>query len=132
MKNNPLTFILLSDPVFCPALLPSEIAFKVRERLCWQPSDVPYTTDLSTEHGFTENQISLINEQLSMVDEERLECLRRAPFKTAERCLLVAQLFGDKSEIDLWTVALYYLQVTKAKINCRCVEFSSIFEVSFR
>lgn len=102
-----------TEPVFCPALLPSEVAFKVRERLCWQPPDTPYTTDLTVEHGFTENQVSLINKQLLMVDEERLECLRKPSFKTVERCLIVAQLFGDETEIDLWTVAMYYLQISQ-------------------
>lgn len=52
-----------------------------------------------------------------MVDEDRLECLKKPRFKTAERCLVVAQLFGDEREIDLWTVALYYLQISKAKAS---------------
>lgn len=118
-NNNYNNNIQLSDTVYCPALLPSEVAFKVRERLCWQPADIPYTTELSIEHGFTDNQVSLINEQLYMVDEEQLECLRKPQFKTAERCLIVAQLFGDQTEIDLWTVVLYYLQVSKSKANLK-------------
>ncbi|KAK6635197.1 hypothetical protein RUM44_000448 [Polyplax serrata] len=116
-SSSPLTDYVFQDPVFCPALLPSEVAYKVRERLCWQPADIPYTTDLTLEHGFTENQVALINAQLGMVDEDRLECLKKPRFKTAERCLVVAQLFGDEREIDLWTVALYYLQISKAKAS---------------
>lgn len=111
----------ISVPVYCLALLPTEVAFKLRERLCWQPPDAPYTTELTTDHGFTENQVHLINEQLSMINEDQLECLKNPQFETAERCLIVAQLFGDQTEIDLWTVVLYYLQVSKAKTNSRYV-----------
>lgn len=116
-SSSPIVDYEFQDPVYCPALLPSEVAFRLRERLSWQPSDTPYTIELTTDHGFTENQLALILEQLSMVNEERLECLKNPAMKTAERCLIVAQLFGDQIEIDFWTVAMYYLQVSKAKVN---------------
>lgn len=112
-----ITLISIPDAVFCPALLSSDVAFKLRERLSWQPMDTPYTTELTIDHGFTENQVALIQEQMAMVEEERLECLRNPYWKTAERSLIVAQLFGDQVEIDFWTIAMYYLQVTKARLN---------------
>jgi len=107
----------ISDPIYCPALLPTEVAYKLRERLCWQPSDSPYTLELTEEHGFTTKQLERVTDVLSMADPSLLACLKAPPFGTAQRCLLVARLFGDSNEVDFWTVALYFLQVYRAKLS---------------
>lgn len=52
-----------------------------------------------------------------MVDPGLIASLQSPLFGTAQRCLLVARLFGDLVEVDFWTVALYYLQVAKGKTN---------------
>lgn len=93
------------------------MAFKLRERLCWQPADSPYTLDLQEEHGFTAGQLARIQEALSMVDQGLIASLQSPLLGTAQRCLLVARLFGDSIEVDFWTVALYFLQVSKGKLN---------------
>lgn len=62
---------------------------------------------------------AVIQEQLSMIDDKDLEYLKNTPLGTAERSLITAQLFGDVSEVDFWTVALYYLQVTKLETKNR-------------
>lgn len=62
---------------------------------------------------------AVVKEQLDMVDEEQLEYLQLCPLGTAERCLIAAQLFGEQAEIDFWTVALYYLQVSKLEMRNR-------------
>lgn len=102
--------------MYCPALLPPEAAFKFRERLCWQPADAPYTLQLSEELGFSAAQLARLHEALNMVDPAMLASLRSPPLRTAQRCLLVARFFGDLVEVDFWTVALYYLQVSRGRL----------------
>lgn len=61
----------------------------------------------------------VMKEQLDLMDEEKLEYLRLCPLGTAERSLVVSQLFGEEAEVDFWTVALYYLQVSKLETRNR-------------
>jgi len=61
-----------------------------------------------------------VKEQLDQVDEEQLHYLQCCPQGTAERSLIAAQLLGEQSEIDFWTVALYYLQASKLEARNRC------------
>jgi hypothetical protein len=60
-----------------------------------------------------------VKEQLELMDEEQLEYLQQCPLGTAERSLIVAQLFGEQAEVDFWTVALYYLQASKLEARNR-------------
>jgi hypothetical protein len=62
----------------------------------------------------------VVKQQLDLMDEEQLQYLQCCPLGTAERSLIAAQLFGEQSEIDFWTVALYYLQASKLEARSRC------------
>lgn len=62
----------------------------------------------------------VVKEHLDLVDDEQLQYLQCCPQGTAERSLIAAQLFGEQSEIDFWTVALYYLQASKLEARNRC------------
>jgi hypothetical protein len=61
----------------------------------------------------------VVREQLELMDEEQLQYLQQCPLGTAERSLIAAQLFGEQFEVDFWTVALYYLQVSKLETRNR-------------
>lgn len=57
-----------------------------------------------------------IQDQLYQMDGTAL-CLlstEGAMMGVAERCLLLARLFGEQFDVDFWTIALYYLRVAQA------------------
>lgn len=115
-SSSPLIDYEFEENVYCLSLLPIRVAHNLKLLLAsqfWKE----YGVDFTTEDGFKEQELTSVFEQLSMVDVQRLEYMKFCPLGTAERCLLVAQLFGDLAEVDFWTVALYYLQVTKIEMK---------------
>ncbi|GLH00339.1 Uncharacterized protein GBIM_06748 [Gryllus bimaculatus] len=101
------------EPIFCPALLPSKAACVLQLLVSTQFWKDHYSLAFSTDDGFSEGELQAVNEQLSMLDSEQLDYLQNCPLGTAERSLIAARLYGNQSEIDFWTVALYYLQTAE-------------------
>uniref|UniRef100_A0A7N4PHD6 WD repeat-containing protein 11 n=1 Tax=Sarcophilus harrisii TaxID=9305 RepID=A0A7N4PHD6_SARHA len=79
----------LTEPVWCPYLLVPRAALALKAFLLHQPWNEQYSLDISH------------------VDLKRL--LLDPEFTILQRCLLVARLYGDESELHFWTVAAHYL-----------------------
>ena len=56
------------------------------------------------------NVLKPLQQQIDAIDASIKSYLPGCRFGTAERCLLVAQLFGDESASIFWLVALHYLE----------------------
>lgn len=120
---SPLMDYELQDPVFCPSLLPVSAVTNLQVLLSAQFWRDTYSLDFSTDDGFSEQELHVVKEHLELMDEEQLHYLQQCPLGTAERSLIAAQLFGEQSEVDFWTVALYYLQVSKLETrNSKAVD----------
>uniref|UniRef100_A0A6I8Q846 WD repeat-containing protein 11 n=1 Tax=Xenopus tropicalis TaxID=8364 RepID=A0A6I8Q846_XENTR len=101
----------LIDPVWCPYLLFPRAAFVLKAFLLHQPWAGKYSlaiTDLDyPEH---EDMKDLIQQQINSLSNDIKGLLLDPEFTLLQRCLLVARLYGDESELHFWTVAAHYLQ----------------------
>uniref|UniRef100_A0A4W3H4F0 WD repeat-containing protein 11 n=1 Tax=Callorhinchus milii TaxID=7868 RepID=A0A4W3H4F0_CALMI len=77
----------LADPLWCPYLLLPRCCLALKAFLLHQPWNEQYSLDI-------------IDMKSLFLDPE---------FHLLQRCLLVARLFGDESELHFWTVAAHYL-----------------------
>nr|CAD7258867.1 unnamed protein product [Timema shepardi] len=110
---SPIIDYEFQDPLFCHTMLPNVAIMNLQLQLSGQFWNDNYTLDFNMQHGFTLPHLQEVHEQLGMLEEEDLLYLQHCPLGTAERSLMAAQLLSDQSEVDFWTVALYYLQITK-------------------
>nr|CAD7432286.1 unnamed protein product [Timema monikensis] len=110
---SPIIDYEFQEPLFCHTMLPNVAIMNLQLQLSGQFWNDNYTLDFNMQHGFTLPHLQEVHEQLGMLEEEDLMYLQHCPLGTAERSLMAAQLLSDQSEVDFWTVALYYLQITK-------------------
>ena len=73
---------------------------------------------INSEAPEEENFIRAVNEQFNIMPQDVKSFLPICPYGTAQRCLVTARLFGDESEVDFWTVALFYLKSEKTRLTC--------------
>ncbi|XP_052100859.1 WD repeat-containing protein 11-like [Mytilus californianus] len=107
----------LPDNLFSPHILPSKGALLMKYFLHHQPWSDKYTFKIEAG-GLRDDDAKLvedINRQFSLIDRDLADYLPVCKFGVAERCLLVARLFGDESDVLFWTVAMNYL--CKEKIS---------------
>ncbi|CAH1783668.1 unnamed protein product [Owenia fusiformis] len=116
MKNSssPMEEYLLTEPLFSPHLLPPKVGLTLKYTLQHQPWNSKYTLQLSNLPEECKDMQALVNDQLALLESDVLDYLPHCQFGTAQRCLLVARLFGDESEMNFWTLALHYLRAEKA------------------
>ncbi|XP_050396083.2 WD repeat-containing protein 11 [Patella vulgata] len=103
----------LPEPLFCPHLVSSKSSQLLKCILQHQPWEETYNLmapSMREDDIETENTI---NKQLNLIDSSMTSYLPRTQFGTAERCLLIARIFGDESDLHFWTVALHYLRSEK-------------------
>ncbi|KAK7110591.1 WD repeat-containing protein 11-like [Littorina saxatilis] len=113
--TSPIENWQLAETVQCPYLLGSKAAVLVKCLLQHQPWLEGFTFSVD---GFREEDKELqkaVNAHLALLNSSMQTYLPKSQFGTAERCLTVARLFGDESEIHFWTVALHYLRTNKAR-----------------
>ncbi|XP_072280801.1 WD repeat-containing protein 11 [Pyxicephalus adspersus] len=104
----------LLDPVWCPYMLLPRASLVLKAFLLHQPWEQKYSLDIADviypEH---EDVTNLIQQQINSLTNDVKDLLLDPDFTLTQRCLLVARLYGDESELHFWTVASYYLQVHK-------------------
>ncbi|KFO66207.1 WD repeat-containing protein 11, partial [Corvus brachyrhynchos] len=84
----------LIEPVWCP----------------YQPWDEKYSLDImDIDYPENENIKNLLQEQLNSLSNDIKKLLLDPDFTLLQRCLLVARLYGDESELHFWTIAAHYL-----------------------
>lgn len=105
----------LSGPVFCPHLVPSRGSLLMKYMLQHQPWNEQYQTKLDSLREEDKSVQEIVNSQMELIDSDLMSYLPHCRFGVAERCLLVARLFGDESEVHFWTVALHYLRSQRVK-----------------
>ncbi|XP_060097494.1 WD repeat-containing protein 11 [Heteronotia binoei] len=100
----------LSEPVWCPYLLVPRASLALKAFLLHQPWNNKYTLDISNiNYPENENIKNLLQEQLYSLSNDIKKLLLDPEFTLLQRCLLVARLYGDESELHFWTVAAHYL-----------------------
>ncbi|KPP76937.1 hypothetical protein Z043_103676, partial [Scleropages formosus] len=101
----------LTDPVWCPYLLPPRAALTLKAFLLLQPWSGSFTMDI-TQVDYTEKEEikGLIQEQLNSLSNDIKSVLLDPELNLLQRCLFVTRLFGDESDLQFWTVAAHYLQ----------------------
>ncbi|OWF51700.1 WD repeat-containing protein 11-like isoform X2 [Mizuhopecten yessoensis] len=103
----------LPGQIWCPYMLSNKGSLLLKYVLQHQP----WNTDFSLQlEGMMEDDVDVqtaINKHLNLLDSGVTEYIGNCRFGTAERCLLVARLFGDESDLLFWTVALHYLKLEK-------------------
>lgn len=100
----------LMEPVWCPYLLVPRASLALKAFLLHQPWDGQYTLDISQVNYLENEEIkSLLQEQLNSLSNDIKKLLLDPDFTLLQRCLLVARLYGDESELHFWTVAAHYL-----------------------
>ncbi|XP_069609757.1 WD repeat-containing protein 11 isoform X3 [Ranitomeya imitator] len=102
----------LLDPVWCPYLLHPRASLVLKAFLLHQPWKEKCSLDISSvdypEHDDIKN---LIQQQINALPNDLKDLILDVEFSLLQRCLLVARLYGDESELHFWTVACHYLQV---------------------
>ncbi|XP_077991912.1 WD repeat-containing protein 11-like isoform X2 [Glandiceps talaboti] len=117
--SSPLEDLSISDPVFCPHLLPSKAALNMKYLLQHQPWNTEYQLHLDTlDLPDGDAIVAMVNEQIKVMPAEVRNFLPYCSNGVAQRCLLTARLFGDESESNFWTVAMYYLRMEQARQAC--------------
>ncbi|XP_054839038.1 WD repeat-containing protein 11 [Eublepharis macularius] len=100
----------LSEPVWCPYLLVPRASLALKAFLLHQPWNNKYSLDIShINYPENENIKNLLQEQLYSLSNDIKKLLLDPEFTLVQRCLLVARLYGDESELHFWTVAAHYL-----------------------
>ncbi|XP_077206059.1 WD repeat-containing protein 11 [Paroedura picta] len=100
----------LSEPVWCPYLLVPRASLALKAFLLHQPWNNKYSLDIShINYPENENIKNLLQEQLYSLSNDIKKLLLDPEFTLLQRCLLVARLYGDESELHFWTVAAHYL-----------------------
>ncbi|MEE6486633.1 hypothetical protein FKM82_014655 [Ascaphus truei] len=101
----------LIDPVWCPYLLLPRASLALKAFLLHQPWRDKCSLDISEidypEHEDTKN---LIQQQINSLSNDVKGLLLDPEFTLLQRCMLVARLYGDESELHFWTVASHYLE----------------------
>ncbi|XP_038613665.1 WD repeat-containing protein 11 isoform X2 [Tachyglossus aculeatus] len=100
----------LTEPVWCPYLLVPKASFALKAFLLHQPWNGKYSLDI-VDAAYPENEDTthMLQEQLNSLSNDIKRLLLDPEFTILQRCLLVARLFGDESELHFWTVAAHYL-----------------------
>ncbi|XP_062608661.1 WD repeat-containing protein 11-like isoform X2 [Saccostrea cucullata] len=101
------------DEVASPYILPPKASLMMKYHLQNQPWNSEYSRKLEGLREEEKNLQGAINKQIDLLDSEILDYLPHCRFGVAERCLILAKLFGDESDFLFWTVALYYLRAVK-------------------
>ncbi|XP_048362514.1 WD repeat-containing protein 11 [Sphaerodactylus townsendi] len=100
----------LSEPVWCPSLLVPRASLALKAFLLHQPWNNKYSLDIShINYPENENIKNLLQEQLYSLSNDIKELLLDPEFTLLQRCLLIARLYGDESELHFWSVAAHYL-----------------------
>uniref|UniRef100_H3AKR3 WD repeat-containing protein 11 n=1 Tax=Latimeria chalumnae TaxID=7897 RepID=H3AKR3_LATCH len=100
----------LTDPVWCPYLLVPRASLVLKAFFLHQPWSDQYSLDISQlDYSENEEVKSIVQEQMNALSNDIKSLLLDPEFCLLQRCLLVARLFGDESELQFWTVAAHYL-----------------------
>ncbi|GAB1607865.1 WD repeat-containing protein 11-like isoform X2 [Argonauta hians] len=103
----------LEEKIFCPSFLPSPGSLLLRTFLQHQPWNDKYTFQLCGMRDEEQEIQTAVNKQLKLINSDLMTYLPSSKFGIAQRCLLVAKLFGDEAELHFWTVALHYIRSEK-------------------
>ncbi|XP_069468053.1 WD repeat-containing protein 11 [Ambystoma mexicanum] len=109
----------LTDPVWCPYLLTPRASLATKAFLLHQPWNEKHSLDIS-HIDYPENEdVKLhVQEQLNSLSNDIKRLFLDPEFSLLQRCLLVARLYGDESELHFWTLAAHYLHnLTRAARN---------------
>ncbi|KAM8924117.1 WD repeat-containing protein 11 [Pelodytes ibericus] len=102
----------LIDPVWCPYLLLPRASFILKAFLLHQPWGDKCSLNITdVDYPEHEDMKIFIQEQINSLSNDVKDLLLDPEFTLLQRCLLVARLYGDESELHFWTVAAHYLQV---------------------
>ncbi|XP_010210770.1 PREDICTED: WD repeat-containing protein 11, partial [Tinamus guttatus] len=100
----------LVEPAWCPYLLVPRASLALKAFLLHQPWNEKYCLDIShVDYPENENIKNLMQEQLNSLSNDIKKLLLDPEFTLLQRCLLVARLYGDESELHFWTLAAHYL-----------------------
>ncbi|XP_065602451.1 WD repeat-containing protein 11 isoform X3 [Cyrtonyx montezumae] len=100
----------LLEPAWCPYLLVPRASLSLKAFLLHQPWNEKYSLDvMNIDYPEDENIKNLIQEQLNSLSNDIKKLLLDPEFTLLQRCLLVARLYGDESELHFWTIAAHYL-----------------------
>ncbi|KAM6346944.1 WD repeat-containing protein 11 isoform 6-T7 [Alca torda] len=100
----------LIEPAWCPYLLVPRASLALKAFLLHQPWNEKYSLDIiNTDYPENENIKNLLQEQLNSLSNDIKKLLLDPDFTLLQRCLLVARLYGDESELHFWTIAAHYL-----------------------
>ncbi|XP_075791464.1 WD repeat-containing protein 11 isoform X1 [Pelodiscus sinensis] len=100
----------LTEPVWCPYLLVPRASLVLKSFLLHQPWNDKWTLDiLHIDYPENENIKNLLQKQLDSLSNDIKKLMLDPEFTVLQRCLLVARLYGDESELHFWSVAAHYL-----------------------
>ncbi|KAM9133288.1 WD repeat-containing protein 11 isoform 1-T1 [Pangshura tecta] len=101
---------VLTEPVWCPYLLVPRASLALKAFLLHQPWNDKYTLDiLHIDYPENDNIKNLLQKQLNSLSNDIKKLVLDPEFALLQRCLLVARLYGDESELHFWSVASHYL-----------------------
>lgn len=101
------------DEVANPYILSPKGSLMMKYHLQNQPWNQEYSPKLEGLREEEQNLQTTLNRQIDLLDSDILDYLPHCRFGVAERCVMLAKLFGDESDFLFWTVALYYLRAVK-------------------
>ncbi|KAK9508466.1 hypothetical protein O3M35_006019 [Rhynocoris fuscipes] len=119
---SPIHHYQFKDVIRCPSLLPPKLLSKMHFLLCTQYWKlVPNYEVFTVKDGIPEQDLASVNAQLKLLNLGS----GFADLNITEKCLRVSRALGDWYGVDLWTVAIYYLQVAAADKKAK-TELNSI------
>eukprot|EP00117_Sycon_ciliatum_P023491 scpid39681/ scgid1226/ WD repeat-containing protein 11; Bromodomain and WD repeat-containing protein 2; WD repeat-containing protein 15 len=127
-NTSPINVLDYDTPFFCPHTMSAKAALSLRTCLQHQPWNQNYTLDSLEE---TDENTGLLDKlvEASTVNlpSDMKKFFPKAPLGTAQRCLLVARLFGDEWEVSFWEVALFYLMKARLRQKLAVQRVSALY-----
>jgi len=121
--NSPIEDKDVEENVFNPRLLDHVSSLKLKQILQhqrWRETydAKQYSDDREERH---------VQDMLENIPREMGELLYSCRYGTAERCIHIAQIYGDESDFVFWNVALHYLR--KQRLNKDCLKHQGSYDM---
>ncbi|KFP24981.1 WD repeat-containing protein 11, partial [Colius striatus] len=119
----------LIEPAWCPYLLVPRASLALKAFLLHQPWNEKYSLDIiNIDYPENENIKNLLQEQLNSLSNDIKKLLLDPDFTLLQRCLLVARLYGDESELHFWTIAAHYLHSLSQEKSAKPADAAALQE----
>ncbi|XP_065339644.1 WD repeat-containing protein 11-like [Cloeon dipterum] len=106
--SSPMAEYSFENPIYCPSLLTPHALLTLRTSLATNLCTIDQLDNL---RGLTDLEAQGLKDQIAQLSDTECDSFRQKSY--CKRALAAAKYFGSDEEVDLWTVADYYINVYK-------------------